>query len=657
MKSPLSARQKQALFTCSASILILEFFFIRLVPAYVINFNYFTNFVLLACFLGIGLGLIQASIQAPKIDFSFVCLASIGALTLTRIGASVEAKDMLLLQRGYGYLKLPYWLVVGGVFSILVFLFRQLAWHLGTLFNGADDSLAAYSWDLAGSLVGILIFSALSFRRTGPVWWFAAFCFFYLATLRLKAYRIRALHLFALVLSAVLLYGVSKDARWSPYYKITVGADRRVFVNDVAHQRMDDNPSAIFLYSHPYEVLRRKAYDNVLVIGAGAGNDVAAALAQPVRSIDAVEIDPEILKIGRESHPAAPYSDPRVKLHVDDGRSFLHKTDQRYDMIIFALTDSITQVSQQSALRLESYLFTREAFQEAKEHLKPDGVFVLSNYYWRPWLVEKIRSMLADVFGREPYVNFERKDARAVFLSSLDPRDFSDEEPATEFQWSKPSLVHSTDDWPFIYLQRRGIPWNYLVPCLMVIVLSSLLVLRPGGGLLIGRLSVVLFLTGAAFMLLETACLSRFMLLFGATWRVNAAVIAAILSMAWLANAWVRCFGARHLNIYVAAQALLLATSFFTPTRVFLDLTPVTRYAVASFIMLGPVFVAGLVFSAAFSRTEQPSLALGWNLFGAMVGGVLEYTALLTGYAFLFLLVAAFYVGAFILYRRTYRGS
>ena len=79
-----------------------------------------------------------------------------------------------------------------------------------------------------------------------------------------------------------------------------------------------------------------------------------------------------------------------MRVIIDDGRAFLERSDDRYDLILFALPDSLTLVSGQSSLRLESYLFTREAMEVARDHLTPDGVFAMYNYYRYPWLADRL---------------------------------------------------------------------------------------------------------------------------------------------------------------------------------------------------------------------------------------------------------------------------
>src|SRR4029079_12954542 len=113
-------------------------------------------------------------------------------------------------------------------------------------------------------------------------------------------------------------------------------------------------------------------FASVLIIGAGSGNDVAAALRYGATHVDAVEIDPAINDIGRADHPNRPYQDSRVTIHIDDGRSFIRRTNRTYDLIVYALVDSLVLHSGYSGLRLESFLFSQEAFNEVAAHLAPN---------------------------------------------------------------------------------------------------------------------------------------------------------------------------------------------------------------------------------------------------------------------------------------------
>ena len=137
----------------------------------------------------------------------------------------------------------------------------------------------------------------------------------------------------------------------------------------------------------------------MLIVGAGSGSDVAIALSKGAQHIDAVDIDPRIMQIGVDRNPDHAYQDPRVTRHVNDGRAFLTGTDKKYDLILFALPDSLTLVSGASQIRLESFLFTQQAMEEARDHLKPDGSFAMYNYYRENWLIDRLAGTAQTVFG------------------------------------------------------------------------------------------------------------------------------------------------------------------------------------------------------------------------------------------------------------------
>jgi spermidine synthase len=80
-------------------------------------------------------------------------------------------------------------------------------------------------------------------------------------------------------------------------------------------------------YHVPYRTLT-KAPRRVLVLGAGTGNDVAVALDEGAEQIDAVEIDPVILQLGRKFHPDHPYDSSKVRIFNTDARSYLNHTTE-----------------------------------------------------------------------------------------------------------------------------------------------------------------------------------------------------------------------------------------------------------------------------------------------------------------------------------------
>ncbi len=122
--------------------------------------------------------------------------------------------------------------------------------------------------------------------------------------------------------------------QWSPYYKIAYNPEPKSFeTNNISHQTMLPISKTAPAYTLPH-LLNHDAggstFDEVLMIGAGSGKDVQAALAHGAKHDDVVEIDPVIDEIGVRDDPDPPYSDDRVSVPIDGGRGFARKTTRTY---------------------------------------------------------------------------------------------------------------------------------------------------------------------------------------------------------------------------------------------------------------------------------------------------------------------------------------
>ena len=238
-------------------------------------------------------------------------------------------------------------------------------------------------------------------------------------------------------------------------------------------------------------------------------------------------------------HPDHPYDDPRVTRIVDDGRAFVRRTTDRYDLVVFALPDSLTLVSTSANLRLESFLFTVEAFREVRDHLANDGIFVLYNFYRDDWLPQKIAGMLDQAFGSSPVIRSYGLSAATLAagppVAALDGAPPPGEGVDALDTASAPPAA--TDDWPFLYVRVPIVAPYYLGAIAIIIALAVLLVARAAArsGTSIRRFSPHFFVLGAAFLLLETRSLVAFSLLFGTTWLVNSLVFFAVLASVLLA--------------------------------------------------------------------------------------------------------------------------
>ena len=640
-------------------MLFVELALIRGTVAAVVYLSFFTNLVLLASFLGIGLGFLRAHGDDDHLAWAPVLMAGLLLFLLVfpvKIGPAVGRAPQLL---GVGRMPaLPEWLSVSVIFLGVVAVMGAIAERVGRLFS-AFAPLDAYRLDILGSITGIVIFSALSFMDAGPLVWIVVIVAILVWLLRGELTRVAAVGLVVLVALGILTWVAPRDV-WSPYQHVTYAeptADGRIAirVNNRPHQTMA--PLDVLLagqpfYAYPYTHLAGPPQD-VLIVGSGSGNDVALALANGAAHVDAVEIDPVLQRLGRDLHPEHPYQDPRVTVHIDDGRAFLERTDNRYDLILFALPDSLTLVSGQGGLRLESYLFTLESMRSVREHLKPGGAFAMYNYY-RPDVFERYATTLTQAFGHAPCIDRGEPGALTRSQSVLTVgRAATDIRCATPWVETGAAPEPATDDHPFPYLRGRTVPATYVL-ALSLVLLVSLVLVRVASGRPIGAMApyVDLFFMGAAFLLLETKNVVQFALLFGTTWFVNSLVFAGILVAVLAAVEVARRVRLPDRKLLYGALAASLVVAYAIPPGTLLDLAPVPRFAAGVTIAFAPVFLANLIFSQRFRDVGVSTVAFAANLLGAMLGGVLEYGALVLGYRNLLLGVALLYGLAFITGRR-----
>ncbi|MBI3750504.1 MAG: spermidine synthase [Chloroflexi bacterium] len=652
----------------SATLLFVELLLIRWIPSTVRYIGFFSNFLLMASFLGIGLGILLGRRIQLGVMAAFPVLLAVVVWLVSNLELNIQVRSTNELFFGLAESKAAdlNFLVLPLVFALITALMAGLALPLGPLLKSRPP-LEAYAFDIAGSLLGIAAFTILSAAGTPPIVWFSVAAILVIALTAGAGLRIGTLVAaasFAVILVFAWRNGVKNPTEiWSPYYRIDTyqnsAGQMTINVNGIPHQTIHavNGPQESF-YTQIYRWFPDRTYQNVLIVGAGSGTDTAIALAHGAGHVDAVEIDREIQRLGREHDPDQPYQDPRVRAIENDGRAFLRSTDTKYDLIVFALPDSLTLVSSQANIRLESFLFTNEAFQSVRDHLAPGGVFVLYNYYREEWLVGKIATMLQDAFGTTPVLrltaNTQAVLADGPMIAALSganpPGDQVDAIPAT----GDPQPKAATDDWPFLYLRTPFIADYYLAGLAFVLVFAAISVMlgARATGTAIRRFSPHFFVLGSAFLLLETRSLVSFSLLFGSTWLVNALAFFAILLSVLLAifvNARLRI--QRPAPLY-GLLFVAIAVAFLLPPESLLLDPPWLRYVLAAGVAFAPVFVANLVFTYSFRDTRTADMAFASNLLGAMVGGAMEYVALLTGYRALLIIVAILYALAWLFANR-----
>jgi SAM-dependent methyltransferase len=820
-RSPSQGRSD--LFLISLLILFLELACIRWFPAHVLFLTFFTNVVLLACFLGMSVGCLAASHRRNYLRWTpYLLVVALGAGQLVHVLHPVlgqvldvghQASPQVVFfgteyssSAAVDHPVIPIELLAGFFFVIIALSFVGPGQELGRALDRQSNWVLAYTLNILGSLVGIVLFAACAWLELPPLWWFLpillGLCYFrfrYLPASRRFDWALLGLALVAALLLASLTSGSYEvtyvemlrlqpldsgatqaevivchvkpgdtvqpgqkmmtlkakenqvvvkapvastimavrapgdqlkpgdglltflvrcrlDHLWSPYYRIDYeeAPFRRITVNLIGHQELLGRTSP---YARAYPLphllhrdaqqlagLDPKPFKDVLIIGAGSGNDLSRALQWGAQHVDAVEIDPVIQRLGKQDHPDRPYQDERVTIHLDDGRNFLQSTDRRYDLIVYALVDSLVLHSSYSNIRLESYLFTRQAFADVRRHLKPGGLFIMYNYFRLGWIVARLQQGVAEVFGTEPLtltlpyqktIQPEEKSEGFTFFiagegDSLDrlrrafrthpaywirtdqipgpgsPNGFKQKPaPGEPDHWERFGLAtvvppqgplkSASDDWPFLYLRQPMIPPLSL----------------RGAGLMAGLALVILFFfspprcacgprwafdgrmffLGAGFMLVETKAVVNMALLFGSTWMVNSVVFFAILVMILAANLFVLTFRPVRLWPYYVGLLAALVLNCLIPLDYFLGMDRTWQVIGSSLLVFGPIWFAGVIFALSFDRSTDPGRAFGANIAGAMLGGLAEYSSMLLGFQYLVLVAMAFYVFSAVVVR------
>jgi len=674
-----------AIVLAAALGLYAELMIIRLHSSYFQLFAYFKNVSLLSCFLGLGIGYARGARRPLATPLVLPALAvQIAFLHVLRRSPLAEhLQNPITEQFTMGMDRATALLPVAGTFAfvLLVFAYNALCFvplgHLAARLMARRPSLVAYGWNLAGSLLGIGVFALVSFLWAPPVVWILLVAAALAVFLR---YDLRALlpTLLALAVLAVLLARpprLDEIDIHSPYQILTLTLRRsrppELRTSNTYFQRILDLRAGAAsrdpelrqwadYYGLPYRFKPRP--DRVLVVGSGTGNDVAAAIRNGAARVDAVEIDPAILELGQRLHPEAPYQREGVRAIVNDARAYLRSTRERYDLVVYGLLDSHTLLSGTSGgIRLDSYVYTVEGFRDARARLRPGGVVSVTFSVLGLALGRKMYLMLQEAFdGRPPLVYEAGYDGGFTFLAGDSLPPAPQDLPATihdvtdgyAAMTQRIPVDVSTDDWPFFYMRAKTYPLSYaaMVVLLLGVSVASVRRLLPGGD---GGFSAPCFFLGAGFMLVETKAITELALVYGSTWVVTSAVIAAILVLAFLANLVVMRLRAPPLALTygMLAAALLLGLGLtLVGVR---DLPLWAGRLVMTGVLTLPLFFSGFAFSTELRRTGSVPVALSANLLGAMLGGFLEYNAMYFGFRSLYLFALGLYALAYVTSRRS----
>ena len=662
-------------------ILALELALIRWTSGQMRVFAYFNNVVLICAFLGMGLGVALGRQRpglvhwvAPAVLLLAVPLGfseSLGLVTLRFPDQSIilwgaeriEANGWIFARNLSVFL-----LMLSGVTGVFVVAGAPLGFLLGR-----RPILRAYTADLAGSLAGVGAFTLLAWAEAGPALWLALGLVPFVWLSRRPV----------AVVAAVLVVGLgqysARNAVFSPYNRIELHRDELLIqelqVNRDFHQYLHDfNPEHLKdprlsddiraalrltkeLYDLPFKVNTRRG--SALIVGAGTGNDVAAALENGYARVTSVDIDGRIIQFGRDLHPAHPYADPRARAVVADARSYFSRDlAEKYDVVCYGLLDSHAMASAMSTLRLDNYVYTEEGIRAAWRKVAPGGHLSLTiSCLAGRWFFERFYWTVAKATGREPIALYSPLHGETTtFLvptteAVLDADLLAQRARVRPFKTGEQTLT-PTDDWPFLYLRPGVMPWGYLAVLSFLLILALVTVPRVYGIGRGGDFHWPLFLMGAAFLLIETRGVTSLSLLFGSTWIVNSAVFGGILVMVLLANLAVQKWAWTDPLPWFGALFAAVILLWWLPVEWLTTLPLLARGAAGGLLTGLPVGLAGVIVPMLLARAASPVAALGANLLGAVLGGCLEYFSMFGGLRSVALMALVLYLLAFLLVRR-----
>ena len=430
------ARATWILFLVSVLGLYLELVLIRWIGTEIRIFAYLQNTILVVCFMGLGIGCLTcrkpvalSDLLIPLFILMLLLAWPISRAILAGTTELLSVLDDLLIWKPSATTspREAAGAVIVGLsltFLLLVFvcdIFIPIGRLMGRLMDEHPRTILAYSVNVAGGLLGIWLFVLLSALGQPPVVWLGIAAALVFALIAARATETPKRLDPALTVGIVVLAWFASrepgalDVRWSPYQKLVLRerdpklkqvGELQVMVNNTSYQGMidlDERHVAADLQKYPPELRGLSQYDipfllhpkprKALLVGAGSGNDAAGALRHGVEQVTAVEIDQEIIELGRRHHPERPYDSPRVTLVNDDARSFFATSKDRFDVIVFGLLDSHTTTAMTNA-RLDHYVYTKESLQHARSLLAEGGVMVLSFEARKPYIADRMERAL-----------------------------------------------------------------------------------------------------------------------------------------------------------------------------------------------------------------------------------------------------------------------
>lgn len=418
----------------SLASLLLELALTRLFS--VVLFYHFAFFAISVALLGLGSGGVFAHIRQEwlaRFDMralgawlcllnSIFILASVEVVLHTPVSLEVTGRNFGKLTIIYLAAAVPFFLT-GLLFSVL---FARSSGHISQL----------YGADLAGGATACLaVVPLLNFIGAPNALLLASVCMAVAAglwadqiKLRRAAYALAAMFVLLIaanhsgkIIDVIYAKGIYRDPKWIEYSRwnaisrievdthlggryVVIDADATTAIMNVDPAHWEQNASATPMYTGLPEtsgfnwkkslMSAAPSVANVLrprgdfaIIGPGGGVDVMRAVANGSPSVTGIEINPTIannVMRGRYAdYSFHLYDQPQVHIHVQDGRSYIRSSRDKYDVVQMTLVDTWASTAAGAFALSENNLYTVEAFREYFDHLKPDGMIAITRWEFK----------------------------------------------------------------------------------------------------------------------------------------------------------------------------------------------------------------------------------------------------------------------------------
>lgn len=432
----------------------------------------------------------------------------------------------------------------------------------------------------------------------------------------------------------------------------------------------------------------------VLSLGAGGGGEVLQALQEGAKEIHAVEVNPKINSMLLDGELSTfsgnIYSDPRVKVITEDGRTYVRRFRNKFDLITSFSSNTFAALASGSFALAENYLFTTEAFEDYYNALTEKGIFYMEHQMYMPKVVSEVIEALDKAGVRNPRQHIAVYDLpkyhRNLLILSKEPltRDFIDTAvvklnketspfikllyPApdsvkgnlinkivsngwkTEALRSQIDISPCNDDKPYIAqlglwknvefaklkeispYEFRGFPISKLIISTILLIICILvlpLMLLPylkKSGKLKAAPWLYFFTIGAAFMIVEVVLIQRYTLFIGASSYSFVVILLTLLLSSGVGSRFSSRFNDR-VPFYCIVILLMLEVTLFRPFTGLLTGFSLIPRVIISMILIAPLgFFMGMPFPKAAQKVGE---LIDWGFAVNGVASVIGSTAII----------------------------